>query len=327
MKRILLMLVLCAGLLATAGAGHAADERGLYVDTFFGEILGNDAQENRLLSIAKNYGFEHLCLYDLTHSAFVNGTEEEWTNYPSLAAFIEKAKTQYGISKISLSGGKEETLDRFLQFDQGKQYGIDGVHLECEPWNGAPCPCKDQPQDDPFDDFACTISNFKETLDGYNAAQGKDIEFYVYLAYLREEYWGYMDEVAAALQDVTVFYVCYRYVTESSWPTIALYDETYKETLEKLLANEAFSLTIRPSFSLESNYMGAWFKQQPDKLQTLSAIEQRFQEGYAAETAPWNSRVTVSGSQFLGYSLLQDYVLGGEAGAIDILLLRKKGQE
>jgi hypothetical protein len=72
--------------------------RGLYVDGF-NTILGDTAKENNLLRWSKKNSFNVLTLYGLNY--FLPNS----SSYTSLASFILKAKTTYGITEVNATGG------------------------------------------------------------------------------------------------------------------------------------------------------------------------------------------------------------------------------
>lgn len=89
-KRILFIGILTFKIVTLSRAA-----RSMYVDGFSG-ILGNTTAENTLLQYAQDNEISTLLLYEL-HLIGLPST----TAQTELAAFISKAKTTYGISKVA----------------------------------------------------------------------------------------------------------------------------------------------------------------------------------------------------------------------------------
>jgi hypothetical protein len=114
--------------------------KGLYVDRFQ-DVLGDTAKENMLLRYVKLHGFNELSLYGLWEIT------NKPAKYPSLAKFISKAKTDYGISKISATHSTTKAFDECEAYNVGRNNQnekFDVFSIENEWW-----------QTNPECDYAC----------------------------------------------------------------------------------------------------------------------------------------------------------------------------
>lgn len=108
--------------------------KGLYVDRFQ-DILGDTAKENKLLRYVKLHDFNELSLYGLWE--ITNKPDK----YPSLAKFIAKAKTEYGISKISATHSTTKAFDECEVYNAGRinpMEKFDVFSIENEWWQTNP---------------------------------------------------------------------------------------------------------------------------------------------------------------------------------------------
>jgi methionine synthase II (cobalamin-independent) len=92
--------------------------KGLYIDRFQ-DILGDTAKENKLLRYVKSHDFNELSLYGLWEIT------NKPNKYPSLSKFISKARTDFGVTKISA------THSTIKAFDECEAYNI-GRNIESE---------------------------------------------------------------------------------------------------------------------------------------------------------------------------------------------------
>jgi len=112
--------------------------KALYVNGF-ADIIDIKSSENELLSYAQEHGFNYLIIYNITkihRNRFpLNNkmTDDPFTD------FIKKAKTQYGIKRISVVGEKATSFDPVLEYNLNHaghpEELVDGFNLEFEYWN------------------------------------------------------------------------------------------------------------------------------------------------------------------------------------------------
>ena len=131
MKKIIKLIIL--GLLLTIYSNQTIAKpvyTGLYVDNFF-LIYGDTAKENKLLRYCNKFGYNALTLYDM------NIVLSKSSNFPKIAKFIRKARTQYNIKYIaavketntpfntaitSYNNTYTNSLDRFDYFNLEKEW-------------------------------------------------------------------------------------------------------------------------------------------------------------------------------------------------------------
>lgn len=112
--------------------------KGLYVDGFV-DIIDVPSLEDDLLNYAKDNEFNYLIIYNINkihRNRFP--LNSEMTDDP-FAKFIKKAKTEYGIKRISVVGEKAISFDPVLQYNlhhiDNDDELVDGFLLEFEFWN------------------------------------------------------------------------------------------------------------------------------------------------------------------------------------------------
>ncbi|MBK6839606.1 MAG: hypothetical protein IPG90_16195 [Bacteroidetes bacterium] len=98
-------------LFASTMSAQVPPVRGLYVN-FVNAWIGDSVQENKILNYVSSYGFNYITIYDLN---LLNWSVPQKN---SLAAFISKAKTQYGVVQVGAAG---ETYN-FLRITLFLQY-------------------------------------------------------------------------------------------------------------------------------------------------------------------------------------------------------------
>ncbi|NPD47590.1 MULTISPECIES: hypothetical protein [unclassified Lentimicrobium] len=112
--------------------------KALYVNDF-ADIIDIPKSENKLLEYAQSHGFNYLIIYNITkihRNRFP--LNNKMTDDP-FANFISKAKTQYGIKRISVVGEQATSFDPILQYNlnhiDNENELVDGFNLEFEYWN------------------------------------------------------------------------------------------------------------------------------------------------------------------------------------------------
>lgn len=112
--------------------------KGLYVDGFV-DIIDIASMEDELLEYAQQNNFNYLIIYNINkihRNRFP--LDSEMTDDP-FAKFIKKAKTKYGIKRISVVGEKAVSFDPVLQYNlhhiDNEDELVDGFLLEFEFWN------------------------------------------------------------------------------------------------------------------------------------------------------------------------------------------------
>lgn len=136
MKKTLLLLSIL--FICFALSGQEDMLKGLYVDGFV-DIIDVPSLEDDLLNYAKDNEFNYLIIYNINkihRNRFP--LNSEMTDDP-FAKFIKKAKTEYGIKRISVVGEKAISFDPVLQYNlhhiDNDDELVDGFLLEFEFWN------------------------------------------------------------------------------------------------------------------------------------------------------------------------------------------------
>jgi hypothetical protein len=112
--------------------------KALYVNDFV-DIIDIESSENELLEYAQSNGFNYLIIYNISkvhRNRFP--LDNKMTDDP-FANFIRKAKTEYGVKRISVVGEKATSFDPVLRYNlnhiKNDDELIDGFNLEFEFWN------------------------------------------------------------------------------------------------------------------------------------------------------------------------------------------------
>ncbi|WP_439130527.1 hypothetical protein [Polaribacter sp.] len=113
------------------------ENRALYVDNF-ATILGSTTLENELLEFSKNHQINTLILYDL-HKINKRFHLGDLSKNHLLASFIKKARTEFGIKKLSASGESSNFFIKAIHpyniSRKDKLERFDVYNLEYEYWN------------------------------------------------------------------------------------------------------------------------------------------------------------------------------------------------
>ncbi|QEG23984.1 hypothetical protein [Mariniblastus fucicola] len=111
-------------------------KRSLYVDGF-SSILGDVAAEEKLLEYADSHEMDVLLLYEL-HKVLNRDNASDLDHNESLASFISRAKTQYGVQRIAAIGESAdffgEVIDPYNNSRVDVSEKFDIYNLEFEFW-------------------------------------------------------------------------------------------------------------------------------------------------------------------------------------------------
>ncbi|MEO8088503.1 MAG: hypothetical protein ABI763_16910, partial [Bacteroidota bacterium] len=122
------LLLLCV-LLSSVTFGQ--NIRGYYVNGF-NTILGNTTSENALLSYTQGNGYNYLCLYDVSGLNLASTTVKN-----QFASFINRAKTQYGVSQVGVCSEIYSYFSSFIiPYNVGRPANekVDVLNFEFEFW-------------------------------------------------------------------------------------------------------------------------------------------------------------------------------------------------
>jgi hypothetical protein len=101
----------------------------------FQYILGDTAKENKLLRYVKSHDFNELSLYGLWEIT------NKPSKFPSLAGFISKARTNYGVTKISATHSTTKAFNECEAYNMGRnneREKFDVFSIENEWWQTNP---------------------------------------------------------------------------------------------------------------------------------------------------------------------------------------------
>lgn len=144
-SRLFVIILFIAGILSVFQSCNVQDNlavptevnllhKGLYVDRFQ-DILGDTAKENKLLRYVKSHDFNELSLYGLWEIT------NKPSKYPNLARFISKARTNYGVTKISATHSTTKAFDECEAYNMGRNNEsekFDVFSIENEWWQTNP---------------------------------------------------------------------------------------------------------------------------------------------------------------------------------------------
>lgn len=282
-------------LLALTAPAQSQTVKGLYVDNF-SNILGDIPAEDSLLNYAQTNGFNYLALYEL-HLVHAQYDMTNFSSIAPLAAFINRAKTQYGIQQV---GAVAENywffLNRVHVYNQAHpnvNEKFDVYNLEFEFWIAASTGPSSyyfttylQPGGYPCDTsgaFQFYKSELRQ-IDSLANTIGKISETYVGWPTV-----GQCHQISALTDRVLV----HAYVTNDN----VAYG--YTQTRLSYFGTAAAPTDIIVIFSSESAFMGPWLasNQEAQAYTTYSA-------DFAAETAGWTSGINLIGYQWFAYTFM-----------------------
>jgi Secretion system C-terminal sorting domain len=284
-KQILLLLALF--IIGVSTYGQAV--RGFYL-TGLGGWLNDQSEENDILEYAQGNGFNYILLYDLGDLNWNSSTEKN-----QLAAFIKKAKTQYGIDEVGgvveYEGYAAQKLIPYNNTRNSSNEKFDVINMEFEFWvsssisnsycskfldpNGYSC--------DKSGAWAFAWSEFKK-LDDLCAANGLISEYYLGWPDLTQ-----MQKLAGRAD---------RLLLSAYRPTDSdIY--TYSKQRLKDIASIGGVTKVHTLMSAQSSFMGPWLNTHPQTrpYQTISAA-------LAAETGSFKNNINMQGYHWFTYKYM-----------------------
>jgi hypothetical protein len=273
--------------------GDAQNVKGLYVNQF-SSILGNIPAEDSLLNYAQSNGFNYLALYEL----HLVQAQHDLTNFSAsapLAAFINKAKTQYGILNVGAVAENywffQNRIHVYNQLHSNANEKFDVFNLEFEFWqtastgpSGYYCTTYLQPAGFPCDTsgaFDFYINELRK-IDSLAATEGHISETYVGWPNA-----GQCHEIVATCDRVLV----HAYVTNDN---IAY---GYTQTRLSYFGTAASTANIIVIFSSEPAFMGPWLNSNPEYTAWNT-----YSGDFSNETATWVSGINLIGYQWFDYT-------------------------
>lgn len=292
--RILLILFSVISLSASA---QQPSLRGIYVNGF-SSIFGNAVKEDSLLRYAQDSSFNYLAFYDL-HSLNYGSS----TTVNALAAFIRKAKDNYGIQYIGAVGesynffvnkivpynnSRSNTSEKFnvfnVEFEFWISSSVNSTGYYCLQYlQQAGCSC----------DTAGAFKYYMDLLgkvDSLATLQGAISESYV--GWFNQ---GQGQQIQRKIDRVLVH--AYRIDPTSVFGYS-------KNRLSYLAANNT-PANVVPIFSAEPEFMGTWIQSNPQ-----AAAWNRYLSDFNADNSTWKTNIRLQGYQWFAYSYLPKPVSG-----------------
>ncbi|TAH39161.1 MAG: T9SS type A sorting domain-containing protein [Bacteroidetes bacterium] len=267
--------------------GQSNNVRGMYVKNI-DNWLGDVAEENAILTYAQGNAYTYITFYDLGSLNFNSSTTKN-----ALASFINRAKTQYGITEMGAAG---ETASFFssniIPYNNGRSLAtekFDVLNFEFEFWvsssiSGQYCSKYLSPNG-----FSCDTSGaYKfakremQTIKSLSTSNG--LIFEMYLGWPNR---GQMQEVANSVDRLLL----HAYRPDDS--------DVYQYSKNRLIdvASIGRSVKVIPIFSAEPAFMGAWLN-----THALTKPYQTYSSFYAAETGTWKQNINLQGYHWFTYS-------------------------
>lgn len=244
--------------------------RGMYVDRV-NQILSNSDLTVALLEYAKRNAITYLVLY-------VGG-------YPlgaSMDAFVQLAKSTYGVKEIGFIGGRTADFDAFQSYNSSYVGKADVFNLEYEFWNHTP---RD------FDQFKTLLQHMRIA----SAPSSAKVETYIG--------WPTDAEIVelAGLVDRLLLH-CYVRTPSNAY--------NYAKSRLYALSGGPLNLTIWPIFSAESSsyyadqpFMGDWLVSH-----SFNEAEAIFMDAYNDDTDARKYEGGVSGFQYYSYDYIRKII-------------------
>jgi hypothetical protein len=269
-------------------AAQAQNVRGFYVNGF-NSILGNSASETTLLNYTQANGYNYLCLYSLGSVDMTSAS-----NKAKLASFINRAKTQYGVTQVGVAGEIYSFFANYIiPYNAGRPANekVDVLNFEFEFWitstianqycaqyltpNHLSC--------DSAGAFAFAKSEFAQ-IDAACAANGLKSE--VYFGWPNK---GQMQWFAQRADRILL----HAYRTSDS----DIYSYTKARLMDISSINSQVEVII--IFSSESIYMGPWLQSNP-----ITKPYETYSSAFSAETGTWKANIKLQGFQWFKYSTM-----------------------
>ncbi|MBL0256316.1 MAG: T9SS type A sorting domain-containing protein [Bacteroidetes bacterium] len=275
-------------LFASTMSAQVPPVRGLYVN-FVNAWIGDSVQENKILNYVSSYGFNYITIYDLN---LLNWSVPQKN---SLAAFISKAKTQYGVVQVGAAG---ETYNFFKNYivpyniSRGNATErFDVFNFEFEFWLTSSIATYYGPNyllpngftADTAGAFAFAMQQFGK-IDSLSNLYGTLNE--IYLGWPTQ---GQMQRVVALADRILLH--AYR-VNDAD-----IYQYSQSRLYDIASANKP--IQVMPIFSSEPIFMGPWLDNHP-----ITQPFETFDGFFKSEPAAIKQNISLQGYQWFLYSLM-----------------------
>jgi hypothetical protein len=270
-------------------SAQSANVRGMYIRSFDG-IIGNRAKEDSILVYAQANAFNYLCLYGLGSVNFSSAT-----NKTNMAAFINRAKTTYGITQVGAAGEIYSFFkDNILPYNQSRTNAIekfDVFNFEFEFWvqnsiTNLYCSKYLTPRGYSCDTAGAFKFSFKEfkSMDSLAAAQNVISE--IYLGWPNA---GQVKQIAALADRILLHAYRTTDVDVFAYSRNRLID----------IASIGSTVNIIPIFSSEPSFMGTWLN-----TNNFTKAYNSYVASYFTETGTWKSNINIVGYHWFNFTYL-----------------------
>ncbi len=300
---ILFLLLLCTSTLRVSAQQLAY--KGIYIDSF-DAILGNTSKEDSLLHYLKDSSFNSIICYRM--SSVISATLSSTKNN-TLAAFLKKARSQYGIKNILASSETYDTFKSLIApYNRSRADSLERFnyyYLEFEFWNSH----STSPVSSSNNGYYCTTYLQPK---GYNCDTAG--AFLYYRKMLKS-----LDSLA--LKDGIRSATYIGNPNQGQCKFIAttvdlLLCDNYTSTLSNIFTNVKTRFTylgstsktlqivpIFASYSPGGTFLGDWLCKAPVGPHSEKGIYTNyFLPRYNAETGTWKSKLNLVGYQWYRYS-------------------------
>ncbi|MEM8907381.1 MAG: T9SS type A sorting domain-containing protein [Bacteroidota bacterium] len=301
--KIILLAALCCGMFTSI---LAQDVRGLYVNDFK-NIIGQPEKEAQLLQFAQAQGFNYLLLYNFyfIHHQLFSLTDAQ--SALPMANFIQKAKTQYGITEVGAVGETFASFDIIDQYNQLQanrpEARLDVYNIEYEFWNkklSTNYYCTSYLQGQGID--CSTEGSFQfyiaELQKLHQLAKLRGVKAETYIGLPTDEQ---CQQIGQSCDRVLVHY----YRTSDVYNNgNSIYN--FKSARLPALAPTEGQLAVMPIFASRSHFMGPWLTDHPEEQAFETFIYG--QNGYEAAQGDWKAHLKIEGYQWYRYTDLLNYL-------------------
>lgn len=287
LKKFILPILLLLQVSAQSNAQTPA-VRGLYIN-FTYAWLGDSLQEDQILSYCQSNSFNYITLYDLHQLGWSNAEKDK------LAAFIGKAKNQYGVQQFGASGETHNFFKNYIiPYNSSRiknDEKFDVLNYEFEFWLDLNIQTYYAPtylipngySADTAGAFAFAILQF-EKIDSLCNLHGLMSE--IYLGWPER---GQMQRIASIADRILLH--AYR-KTDAD-----VYQYTYTRLEDIASINK--KMPVMPIFSAEPEFMEVWLQSNPITL-PFQTYEGYFQQA----TGSIQQNIQLEGYQWFLYSLM-----------------------
>ncbi len=269
--------------------GQSNNVRGMYVKDI-DHWLGDATAENAILNYAQGNAYNYITFYDLGSLNFNNASTKN-----ALASFINRAKTQYGITEMGAAG---ETASFFsgniIPYNNSRSLAtekFDVLNFEFEFWVTSSISAQYCSKYLSPNGYSCdTAGAYRfakremQSIKTISVANG--LIFEMYLGWPNK---GQMQDVANSVDRLLL----HAYRPDDS--------DVYQYSKNRLIdaASVGHQVKVIPIFSAEPAFMGSWLN-----THAITKPFQTYASFYTAETGSWKQNINLQGYHWFTYTEL-----------------------